>query len=89
MTNKTMTAMRITPENLRTALTAVPAVGEMHVNEVLGGYLVLNVPLTNKDGSLSKRPPKKFVLVSPTVFAEDFQWMSKKAPRAFAQVMFR
>ena len=89
MTNKTMTAMRVTPESLRVALTAIEEVGEMHVNEVLGGYLVLNVPLFNKDGSVSKRPPKKFVLISPEVFVEDFAFTEKKATRAFAQVMFR
>lgn len=89
MENKMMTAMQVTPESLRIALTNVPAVGEMHVNEVLGGYLVLNVPQKNKDGSLSKRPPKKFVLISPAVFDEDFIFTDKKNRRGFTQVAFR
>ena len=82
-------AMQVTPESLRVALDAVPEVGEMHINEVLGGYLVLNVPQFNKDGKPSKRPPKRFILISPEVFAENFVFTTKKARRMFAEVAFR
>ena len=89
MTNNHITAMQVTPESLRVALDAVPEVGEMHINEVLGGYLVLNVPQFNKDGERSKRPPKRFILISPQVFAEDFVFTTKKSRRMFAEVSFR
>lgn len=89
MTNNHIAAMQVTPESLRVALDAVPEVGEMHINEVLGGYLVLNVPQFNKDGKLSKRPPKRFILISPQVFAEDFVFTTKKSRRMFAEVAFR
>ena len=82
-------AMQVTPESLRVALDAFPQIGEMHVNEVLGGYLVLNVPQFNKDGKPSKRPPKRFILISPEVFAENFVFTTKKARRMFAEVAFR
>lgn len=89
MTINHIAAMQVTPESLRVALDAVPQIGEMHVNEVLGGYLVLNVPQFNKDGKPSKRPPKRFILISPEVFAEDFVFTTKKARRMFAEVTFR
>ena len=89
MTTNQITAMQVTPESLRVALEHVPQIGEMHVNEVLGGYLVLNVPQFNKDGKQSKRPPKRFILISPEVFAEDFVFMTKKNRRAFTEVTFR
>lgn len=86
MTTKTILALRITPDSLRVAMTAVPDIGEMHINEVLGGYLVLNVPHLNKDGSISKRAPQKFVLLNPERFNERFFFTEKRQARAFVPV---
>lgn len=79
-------ALRITPESLRAVIAAVPEVGEMHINEVLGGFIVLNVPRFNKDGSLSKRPPVPFKLFSPDSFTMNFAFTDKQQKRQFVPV---
>lgn len=89
MTEKATVAMKVTPESLRVALATLPEVGEMHVNEVLGGYLVLNAPRFNKNGTISRRPPKKYILISPEVFFEDFEFVYPQKRREFGLVTLR
>ena len=89
MINKTPVALKVTPEGIRAAIAAVPEVGEMHINEVLGGYLVLNVPHFNKDGSVSKRPSKKYVLLDRERFNARFAFAERQQKRAFVPVTLR
>lgn len=81
------TAVRITPESLRAVLAAVPELGEYHINEVLGGFLVLNMPRYNKDGSISKKPPIKWVILSPEFFNEKFKFAAPQEKRRFVGVI--
>ena len=89
MKNKDFVAIRVTPESLRVVLATEPAVGECHINEILDGFLVLNVPRLNKDGSVSKRPPLRYSILSPERFAERFEFCEAQQRRAFVPVKFR
>lgn len=89
MTTKNPVALRLTYESLRNAIAEVPALGEEPINAILGRYLVLNVPQINKDGTVSKRAPKKFVVLDPERFNNRFEFAVKQQKRAFVPVILR
>lgn len=89
MNVKSPTAMKITPENLRVAVTAVPEINDCFVGDVLGAVLVRNVPQINKNGSISRRPPKKYELLTVEQFDAYYEYTEPKQRRAFVSVTLR
>lgn len=86
MVNKTPTAIKINYDSLVVIMKALPELGEEPLNAILGGYLVLNAPYRNKDGSVSKRSPRKFVVLSPDRFASQYAFEEKPQRRVFVPV---
>lgn len=85
MTNSVTTAIKITPENLRKVIKTVPEINDMFVGDVVDSYLVLRIPQVNKDGSLSKRAPKKFGVFTNEKFVEMFYWIGRPVRREFSE----